>query len=42
MKHLMLYSILLLASQTDNIAGVMRGLRDINTLSHLEIYRANR
>lgn len=42
MKHLMLYSILLLASQTDNIAGVMRGLRDINTLSHFGYIDENR
>jgi len=37
MKHIMVYSILLLASQTDNIAGVMRGLRDINSMSYIEI-----
>jgi hypothetical protein len=39
MKHFMVYSILFLASQTDNVAGVMRGLRDINSISYIEIQK---
>jgi hypothetical protein len=29
-KYVMLYSILFFAAQTDNIAGILRGLRDVN------------
>ena len=36
-KYVMIYSILLFAAQTDNIAGILRGLRDVNNNPyHLE------
>lgn len=31
MKYILCYTILLFAAQTDNLAGILRGLRDINT-----------
>lgn len=37
MKYTLCYMVLLFAAQTDNIAGVLRGIRDINqTTYHLE------
>jgi hypothetical protein len=30
MKYTLCYMVLLFAAQTDNIAGVLRGLRDVN------------
>jgi hypothetical protein len=30
MKYVLCYSILLFAAQTDNLAGILRGLRDVN------------
>ena len=36
MKNLACYVLLLFATQTDNIAGVLRGLRDINTIYYVE------
>jgi hypothetical protein len=37
MKHAMCYMILLFAANTDSIAGIMRGLRDVdNNIYYLE------
>lgn len=30
MRYALCYTILLFAAQTDNIAGILRGLRDVN------------
>lgn len=36
MKNLICYILLLFATQTDNIAGILRGLRDINTINYVQ------
>jgi len=36
MKNLICYVLLLFATQTDNIAGILRGLRDINTTYYVQ------
>jgi len=34
MKYVLCYTILLFAAQTDNLAGILRGLRDINNTQY--------
>lgn len=33
-RYVMIYSILFFAAQTDNIAGILRSIRDINNVDH--------
>jgi len=33
-RYVMIYSILFFAAQTDNIAGILRGIRDINNVDY--------
>lgn len=33
-RYVMIYSILFFAAQTDNIAGILRGIRDVNNVDH--------
>jgi hypothetical protein len=34
MKYVLCYTILLFAAQTDNLGGILRGLRDVNNTQY--------